>query len=365
MRFRHKVSHSLQTPMLASLCLLATLAMPTTASAQSCDCAQSSLVGSTVNTLLNNATQFAVNSVVGPGVELPTAGVAPNNLGSAGNSPRWKIDFGANTIRVDFITQVATYGAGSKFTFSSLDPKPPAGCPGTPYVSGMTATTNKTSAPYVNTGTFGPHQVVVPFAPTNANVDWNPGEYILVTLKFACDTASLPPQTLANCEKEGQPVTLDVSTGIGAIGSKDQHWTVSGGGTAPAAYSTNKVAPWVTPSGTSQWIQPATGGTASSNFPPNTTYTYTTKFVVSPLMAILGGVTVQGTYSADNSAVVKLNGQQVASCTIATCFQTAHPFTATNIVAGLNTLEIVVTNNEGYTGALVNASVVSKCVSCK
>src|SRR4051812_12460314 len=91
-------------------CLLAALTILPNAptQAQTCDCSQASLVGTTVNTMLGSAPQFAVNSVVGPGVELPTAGTAPNNLGAAGNSARWSIDFGVNTIRIDFITQPAT-----------------------------------------------------------------------------------------------------------------------------------------------------------------------------------------------------------------------------------------------------------------
>jgi hypothetical protein len=154
-------------------------------------------MGDTVTTTLNNGTGQARSTVVGTGVELPNAGQGSNNLGAAGNTPRWRIDFGANTIRIDFITQIATYGAGSKFTFSSLDPTLPAGCTGTPFISGMTVTTNKPTASFVSSAaTFGPHQVVVPFAPTNASIDWNPGDWILVTLQFACDT---PPPVVDPC----------------------------------------------------------------------------------------------------------------------------------------------------------------------
>jgi hypothetical protein len=204
--------HSPRAPVVAGFCLLAALAIlpgvPT--QAQTCDCSQASLLGTTVSTSLGGPPQFTVNSLVGPGVELPTAGTAPNNLGVAGNSPRWSIDFGVNTIRIDFITMPATYGTNLSFTFGNLNPQPPAGCAGTPSVVGMTVTTNKTTAPFVSTGaTFGPHQVTVPFGPPSGNIDWNPGEFILITLKFACDGVTPPPAGLLKvCKVAGTGITV-------------------------------------------------------------------------------------------------------------------------------------------------------------
>ncbi len=204
-------------------CLLAALTILPNAptQAQTCDCSQASLVGTTVNTMLGSAAQFAVNSVVGPGVELPTAGTAPNNLGAAGNSARWSIDFGVNTIRIDFITQPATYGTNLSFTFGNLNPQPPAGCTGTPSITGMTVTTNKTTAPFVSTGaTFGPHQVTVPFGPPSGNIDWNPGESIFITLKFGCDVVTLPPTGLLKiCKVAGTGITVGTPFTFNAGGS--------------------------------------------------------------------------------------------------------------------------------------------------
>jgi hypothetical protein len=169
--------------------------------------------------MLGSAAQFAVNSVVGPGVELPTAGTAPNNLGAAGNSARWSIDFGVNTIRIDFITQPATYGTNLSFTFGNLNPQPPAGCTGTPSITGMTVTTNKATAPFVSTGaTFGPHQVTVPFGPPSGNIDWNPGESIFITLKFGCDVAALPG-LLKVCKVAGTGITVGAPFTFNAGGS--------------------------------------------------------------------------------------------------------------------------------------------------
>jgi len=172
---------------IGGVCLAAALTLSTGASAQSCDCSQASLTGTSVGTLLDNFFTPPVMRTVGSGVELPNAGVA---LGVGGS--RWNIDFGANTIRIDFIdTPYSSYGPPSKFTFSNLFPNPPAGCTGHPYVSGMTVTTNKAgAAAYVVTpATFTASTVVIPITPlTGPTINWNRGEYILVTLQFACAT---------------------------------------------------------------------------------------------------------------------------------------------------------------------------------
>lgn len=168
--------------------LAMTLAMATSASSQAngCNCANASLVGDTVGTRFNPG-PGPINKVVGSGIELPNAGPI---LGGAGNAPRWNIDFESNTIRVDFLQQVATYGMGSYFTFSSLDPQLP-GCPPA-FISGITVTTNKPSNQFnvVGAATFGPHTVTVPIAPGGKNLDWQPGEFILIKLNFACDRSS-------------------------------------------------------------------------------------------------------------------------------------------------------------------------------
>jgi hypothetical protein len=214
--------YSPRAPVVAGFCLLAALAILPSAptQGQTCDCSQASLIGTTVNTMLSNPA-LAVNSLVGPGVELPTVGVAPNNLGVAGNTPRWSIDFGVNTIRVDFITMPASYGANIAFTFSNLNPQPPAGCPGTPFITGITVTTNKASAPFVSTGaTFGPHQVTVPFGPPSGVIDWTPGEFILITLKFGCD--GVPPLNtgiLKICKIAGTGITVGTPFTFNAGGS--------------------------------------------------------------------------------------------------------------------------------------------------
>ncbi|MDB5069054.1 MAG: hypothetical protein JWM87_165 [Candidatus Eremiobacteraeota bacterium] len=173
----------------ATLCLALATASNALAQVPPCDCSRSSLMGTTVGTLLNSNFSGPVYKTVTTGVELPAAGPT---LGAAGPAPRWNIDFAANSVRIDFLQQPATYGATSKFTFSSLAPVAPRGCPGRAYVSGISVVTNKANAPYVQNATFTANSVVVPFAPTANGVDWYPGEYIIVTLKFACKSDATP-----------------------------------------------------------------------------------------------------------------------------------------------------------------------------
>jgi hypothetical protein len=183
-----------------------------------------------------------------------------------------------------------------------------------------------------------------------------------------CRPAILPPQTLADCQSEGQAVTLNLSTGAGAVGSQDLHWTVTGGGTAPAAYSTNTLSSWVNPSTPStHWIQPGTGGEALPSFPVGQ-YVYTITFVVPTVMYLLGGITMQGNFSADNSAVLTLNGKPAGgiSCPGPKCFVGSVPFDVSSYVQqGLNTLQVTVTNSDlSFTGLMVDAKVVSACARC-
>lgn len=171
--------------LLAMLLVTATIASSQTQSS-GCNCANASLVGDAVGTRFNLG-PGPIIKVVEPGVELPGAGPS---LGSPGPSPRWNIDLGSNTIRIDFMQQPATYGMGSYFTFSSLDPQL-AGCPPA-FVSGITVTTNKPSNQFnvVSAATFSPHTVTIQIAPSNRNLDWQPGEFVLVKLNFGCETPS-------------------------------------------------------------------------------------------------------------------------------------------------------------------------------
>jgi hypothetical protein len=167
--------------------------LPTPAAAQ-CNCSLSTLIGTQANVRVvdpaGNGGPTVGPATVGSGVEFPGAGPA---LGLAGPPPRMNINYAANTIRVDFVGSGGqTYGGAIRFRFGNLHPAPPAGCSGPVTVSGIQVQTNKPGAGFVTAGAaFGPDSVTVPFAPPTGTTDWLPGQWINVTLTYAC--APPPP----------------------------------------------------------------------------------------------------------------------------------------------------------------------------
>jgi hypothetical protein len=110
---------------------------------------------------------------------------------------------------------------------------------------------------------------------------------------------------------------------------------------------------WMADSSLGKWIGPHS---PEANDAPGT-YTYTETFDLSAY--ILSTVVLTGGFASDNSAVVSLNG----SGTLATSpgFTSLTSFTiSTGFVAGLNTIQFVVTNASGTTnnptGLIVNLS---------
>ncbi|HEV7375403.1 MAG TPA: hypothetical protein VGN95_11840 [Pyrinomonadaceae bacterium] len=336
--------------LLATVLVIATNA-PAQKQTNGCNCAYASLVGDTVGTQFGGGP--VANRTVNSAVELPNAGPI---LGAAGNAPRWNIDYGSNTIRVDFLQQVATYGAGASFVFSSLDPQL-AGCPPA-FISGITVTTNKPAVPFnvVAAATFGPHTVTIQIAPNGANIDWKPGEFILVRLNFACSTTP-PPLSLSCCECLGKVTTLDLSTGQGS--PVDPLWQVNGS----AAYTTPPYPGWTTSLSPANWIQPVPSPTPANNVAA-VLFKYTVQFNI-PKCTIPSEVRLDAKWAADNSGKVYLdnNSTPVASCTVSTCFQTgvAQPFTLTGLTPGLHTLRFEVKNDGGPSGLIVNAKLTRQC----
>jgi hypothetical protein len=345
---------------LVAAILVTLLAVATNALAQKqtngCNCANASLMGDTVGTRFGGAP--VVNRVVNTGMELPNAGPI---LGAAGSSPRWNIDYGSDTIRVDFLQQVATYGAGASFVFSSLDPQL-AGCPPA-FISGITVTTNKPASVFnvVAAATFGPHVVTIQITPNGGNTDWKPGEFILVRLNFNCGTT--PPTatpSLPCCECVGKTTQIDLSTGQGS--PIDPLWKVNGN----PAYTTPPYPGWTTsllPG--AKWIQPVASPTPANAVAAGM-YKYTVQFNV-PKCLIPNAVRLDVKWAADNSGKVYLdnNSTPVASCTVITCFQTgvAQPFSLTGLAPGLHTLRFEVNNEGGPSGLTVSAKLTRQCQS--
>jgi hypothetical protein len=334
--------------------LLATLfAIATNASSQTsgCNCANASLVGDTVGTRFNLG-PGPINKVVGSGIELPGAGPI---LGAAGPSPRWNIDFGSNTIRIDFLQQPATYGMGSYFTFSSLDPQL-AGCPPA-FISGITVTTNKPTSQFnvVGAATFGPHTVTIQIAPNGGNLDWQPGEFILVKLNFACQP-TVP--TLGCCKCLGGTNTLDLST------ITSNNWTVSNN---PVAFLGPINSYWNLNTGPAKWVSTAANG-GMGNVPPGT-YDYKLPFVV-PHCSIEQRVTLSGNYGGDDNIFVYLdtNANLISQCTGGWCFNTNNPPPAISnyvVPQGPHTLIVRVVNtgaSPSPSGMFLNAKLTGTCV---
>jgi hypothetical protein len=164
-------------------------------------------------------------------------------------------------------------------------------------------------------------------------------------------------QQLTCCECLGGVTTLNLSTGQSS--PKDPFWSVNGN----AAYTTPKVSSWVALAG-AQWIQPAASPLPSNNIAPGL-YKYVVKFFI-PECTIRSQIQLTGKFSADNSAKAFLDtpAHAVGSCSGPTCFTAGVPLAVNPawLTPGNHTLEIDVTNNEGYSGLIVNASLTRQCV---
>lgn len=163
--------------------LLALVLAASPAAAQ-CNCANSTLMGTSATTSAG-FTLTSTNTVT-TAVEIPSsAGIL--FFPSSGPTPRTAVDYGSNTIRVDFVQQPQSYTGPAVFTFSNLNPTPPPGCTGTPQIVGISVQTNRPGAGFVVSGaTFTPHSVSVPYSPASVTTTWQPGEFFLVTLQFGC-----------------------------------------------------------------------------------------------------------------------------------------------------------------------------------
>jgi len=140
-----------------------------------------SLIGDSIDVKFNNFPFVPTVLVVTPGVELPGASTA--TFGSGGATPRWDINIESNFMTIDIINGPATYGAGSRFTFSDLDWV--GGLPG--IVTGVTASSNQSIIPV--SANFTPDSVTVFFGSNTDN--WQLGDQIRVDLQ----TAHVPEPT--------------------------------------------------------------------------------------------------------------------------------------------------------------------------
>ncbi len=171
-----------------------------------------------------------------------------------------------------------------------------------------------------------------------------------VLVAAAAALASLPANaaviTIYNTGVDNSGVA---TTGNGA----DLHWTLAGG----TAYTggTNGVfpiGPWVADNATSRWITPTTNAGDSNAV---STFAFSTTFNLTGLKA--STASLSGTFAADDSATIFLNGVQVG-----TANQGGYSFPTnftinSGFVAGVNTLTFAALNSgAGPTGVNVVVS---------
>jgi hypothetical protein len=168
------------------------------------------------------------------------------------------------------------------------------------------------------------------------------------------------------CQKQGQPVNLNLGTMAGTtpnIDDPDPHWLVTGPGisTPIAPYYTTLSAWTALPKA---WVEPiksfnnAANATAASG-----DYTYTIWFKLGCPPESYSNLQIAGSFAADNSATVYLNSTLVNSCSTGLCFASATAFTAPGpFVAGINSLSVVVHNDDSYTGMTIGAELRGSCI---
>lgn len=141
-----------------------------------------------------------------------------------------------------------------------------------------------------------------------------------------------------------------VNTGVGAAGTQDANYalTVLSGATVlpndHAFISADNVWPvgkaWLANSADSKWITPTSNVGAWLDPVVDGVYDYRLKFDLTGFDPTTAAFT--GRFAADNSVVVRLNGQEIAN---GHKFDSWRSFGAsTGFIAGINTLDFIVTN---------------------
>lgn len=189
------------------------------------------------------------------------------------------------------------------------------------------------------------------------------------------------PRVLPSCTQVNQPVTLTLNTGTAGAppppGTVDPIWTV----VQPPSLTPFTTSPFLFPNGwlpnsAAKWIQPASGGTPVNL--PATTFVYSTQFTTPVDPYLYTSITITGNFAADDSALVKLNGITIATCTPTptagvVCFHSLQAIPPgvvglpmfNRLGSLLNTLTVEVKNTvSSPTGLFVQAQVVAVCSKC-
>jgi PEP-CTERM motif len=138
------------------------------------------------------------------------------------------------------------------------------------------------------------------------------------------------------------------------VGQTDTHYSlVSAPATVPlTAITTSPNSAWRANTATADWISPGSSG--NTNWPVGN-YDYQTTFDLSgsnPSTAELSGL-----WASDNNGCIFLNGATTGDCTGFAAFGSLTAFSITSgFVAGVNTLDFIVTNGGGPSGVIAEVS---------
>jgi len=140
------------------------------------------------------------------------------------------------------------------------------------------------------------------------------------------------------------------NTGLGTSGLQDMNYTLSSASvteTSPTITDSNyPVGTWLANDAVSKWITPTASQAQSLDPASNGTYTYTLTFDLTGYLA--ASAMFNARVAADNGVEVKLNNNSITN---AVGFSNWATFSASSgFVAGVNTLEFVVTNYAQQSG---------------
>jgi hypothetical protein len=222
-----------------------------------------------------------------------------------------------------------------------------------PFTATVGGTSNQAVAWSISPATFGSISTSgLYLAPSNIASQ----QTVTVMARSLADNTATGSATVTLSPSSSTGLIAIFNTGVvsagtlAADGAVDSHYTIIASadvsGPGPNAYAVNSnalpIGSWISNGPNSKWIAPRVDA-GNGNAPG--TYTYRTTFdltAFNPATAVL-----TGQFAADNSAIVKLNGVAVGISSPG--FTTFTPFTIrTGFVAGLNTLDFVVTNDGSF-----------------
>ena len=178
----------------------------------------------------------------------------------------------------------------------------------------------------------------------------------------AVATADDSQVNLPACQTVGGQVAADLSTTQQSLAT-DPHWWVTDPTSATFQPGHTTLSAWTALP--NNWVQPSAPTASATNPEPVGDYTYTLTFFIPCNNKNYKKLQIEGDASADNSILsISANGHaSVASCVTGTCFNTLTHFVIpqADLVGGLNTLTIVVHNDDLYSGLAVSAALSAMC----